>query len=300
VRWLRWSLVIAAVALVVLASPAVADEGEDQDEADATKDSNGNPVVTVWTDGDVHVPPGRRGSGSVTCEWFEPVDITMDPVDWQARRVGPRATGLVEGNWYFLRCTGGDGAIVREEWRQWTPADAAAMARELGIEAASELPLPYPTPHLSPDIDGEQLVGFPSWLWVDRAAWQTFEATASIPGLSATAVATPVRTRWDMGDDSDEMVCEGPGTPYDAGVADGAQSTECSHIFQWASVTAEDRAGVYDATVYVDWEIAWSATNGERGTLPATTRGTTFPARVIERQAVVCHGTGDDCPDADA
>ena len=291
-----WSLVVAAMALTVTASPASADEGDDQDEVDATKDSNGNAVVTVWSDGGVHVPPGRRGSGSVTCAWFDPVDIGMEPVDWQARRVGAQATELVEENWYFLRCTGADGVVVREEWRQWTPADAAAMARELGIEAASELAVPYPTPHLSPPIDGEQLVGLPSWLWVDPGSWRTLEATASIPGLSATAVATPVRTRWDMGDDSDEVVCEGPGTPYDASVSDGAQSTACSHIFQWASVTAEDQAGGYEATVSIDWDIAWTATNGEAGTLPATTRATAFPVRVVERQAVVCHGTGDDCP----
>ena len=254
-------------------------------------------MVTVWSDGDVHLPAGRRGSGSVTCEWFEPVDIEMEQVDWQARRVGPQATELVEDNWYFLRCTGGDGVVVREEWRQWTPADAAAMARELAIEAAAELPVPYPSPAMSPAIDGEQLVGFPSWLWVDPASWRALEATASIPWLSATAVATPVRARWDMGDESGEVVCDGPGTPYDPVGADAGQSTDCKHIFQWASVTAEDQAGAYDATVYIDWDIAWTATNGEQGSLPVTTRGTTFPVRVIERQAVVCHGSLDDCPD---
>ena len=289
---------MALVAAAMFAGPAAAEDSPFS--ADATKAPNGDPVVTVWRDGGVHVPPGRRGSGAVTCEWFEPVDIGMEPVDWQSRRVGPQATGLVEDNWYFLRCTGGDGTVVREEWRQWTPADAAAMARELGIEAASELPVPYPTPHLSPSLDGEQLVGFPSWLWVDPASWQTLEATASIPGLSATAVATPVRTRWDMGDESAEVVCDGPGTPYDPAIAEGAQSTECSHIFQWASVTAADQAGAYDATVFIDWEIDWTATNGEAGTLEAITRATTFPVRAVEHQAVVCHGAGDGCPDPDA
>ena len=53
-----------------------------------------------------------------------------------------------------------------------------------------------------------------------------------------------------------------------------------AHVFQWASVTADDRAGVYDATVYIDWDITWTATNGESGVLPATSRGTTFPLRV--------------------
>lgn len=256
-------------------------------------------MVTVWSGGDSHLPPGRRGSGSVQCTWFEQALIEQEPVDWRSARVGPPAQELVEGNWYFLRCTAADGTMVREEWRQWTLADAAAMARELAIEAAAELPVPHPSPAMSPAIDGEQLVGFPSWLWVDPGSWQTIEATASIPWLSATAVATPVRTRWDMGDDSDEVVCEGPGTPYDLSIDDEAQSTDCKHIFQWASVTAEEQSGIYDATVYVDWDIAWSATNGESGVLEATTRGTTFPVRVIERQAVVCQGSLDECPELD-
>ena len=295
-RGLRWSIVAAIICLTVVTHPAAADEGA-EDGADTTKDSQGNPVVTVWSDGDVHVPPGRRATGSVECRWFEQAVVDQEEVDWQSARPGPVAHALIEGDWYFLRCTSGDGTVVREEWRQWTPADAAAMARELGIEAAAELPVPYPHPQLSPAIDGEQLVGFPSWMWVDPDSWHAVEATASIPGLSATAVARPVHTRWDLGDDSDEVVCEGPGTAYDLTADEQAQSTDCSHVFQWASVTAEDRAGVYDATVYIDWDIAWTATNGESGVLPATSRGTTFPVRVIERQAVVCQGNLEDCPD---
>ncbi len=77
----------------------------------------------------------------MNCEWYDLVIIDKDLVDVQAR-VGRQATELVEGSWSFLTCTAGDGSVVRAEWRQWTPADAAAMAGELGIEATVDVPVP--------------------------------------------------------------------------------------------------------------------------------------------------------------
>lgn len=295
----RWSIAATVVVLVCLAGPTrPAGADRSRDSADATQDSQGNPIVTVRTDGDVHLPEGRRGSGSVVCGWFE-LEVEYQPIEFREEWQGPPAQELVEDAFYYLLCTAGDGTEVRREIRQWTPADAAAMARELAIEAAAELAVPYPRPAMSPAIEGEQLVGFPSWLWVDPTSWQTVTATASIPGLTATAIATPVRTRWDMGDDTDEIVCEGPGTPYDPTVDDDAQSTDCEHIFQRASVTTDDPAGAYETTVYIDWDISWTADNGESGALDATTRGTTFSLQVTERQAIVCHGTLDQCPHLD-
>jgi hypothetical protein len=47
--------------------------------------------------------------------------------------------------------------------------------------------------------------------------------------------------------------------------------------------------------VSIDWTITWSATNGQGGALPGTSRGTSFPVPVAERQAVVCYGGRDDC-----
>ncbi|MGH2476640.1 MAG: hypothetical protein ACRDIL_15385, partial [Candidatus Limnocylindrales bacterium] len=74
---------------------------------------------------------------------------------------------------------------------------------------------------------------------------------------------------------------------------DDAQSTDCKHTYQ--HVSAGEPSGTYAATVAVDWAITWSATNGQGGTLPGTSRGTSFPVPVAERQAVLCYGGPDDC-----
>jgi hypothetical protein len=261
--------------------------------ADATTTPLGDPVVVAMTELDAPTVPGRRGTGTVTCTWYDLASVeegggvipqTGAPVD--------AAVGLVEGQWYELQCTNSDGVIVRRGWRQWTPRDAAILANELAIEAARELPLPHPRPALSPAMGLNQLVGLPTWLWLEDGTWQTLSATASVPGLSATATATPTRAVWDMGD-GETVTCEGPGTAYDMTKPDNAQSTDCKHVYQYDS--ADEPGGAYDVTVSVDWTVTWGATNGQGGTLPGTTRGTTFPVPVTQRQAVVCYGAPDNC-----
>jgi hypothetical protein len=283
--------------MLAAAAPASAGGQDTAGSADATKDAHGNPVVIAMSDLDKPALPGRRGTGTVTCVWFE--NAVHDPVgdgDPVGRQPGSPvdwSVGLVEDDWYFLHCTNADGVVVREGWRQWTPADAQTLATELAYEAARELPIPYPRPALSPAIGTDQLVGLTTWLWIESGTWRPLDATAAVPGLSATATATPTTVTWDMGDGT-TVTCDGPGTPYNAAIGDDAQSTDCSHTYIH---TSDDQAdGAYAATVTIEWGIAWTATNGQAGTLPSTSRTTTFSVPVTERQAVVCYGASS-CDD---
>ena len=62
--------------------------------------------------------------------------------------------------------------------------------------------------------------------------------------------------------------------------------------------TADEDDGVYHAAVTVTWAVEWTATGGwGGGSLPDATRTTTFDLTVTELQAVVCHGSLDDCPE---
>ncbi len=88
--------------------------------------------------------------------------------------------------------------------------------------------------------------------------------------------------------DGETITCDGPGTPYDPAVADEAQSTACSHVYQDTSVDEPD--GRYAASVTVEWSVDWGSSTGATGTLADASRTTTFALTVTERQAVVSYG----------
>jgi hypothetical protein len=264
-----------------------------QDSADATQDAQGNPTVVAMSQLDRPSLRGKRATGVVTCTWFEPSEASV--LDTSRALPGPPVkpgVALVDNRYYYRHCANGDGETVYRGWTVWTAAEAQVLASDLAYEAARELQLPHPRPALSPAIGTDQLVGLATWLWLEPGSWQTLDATASVPGLSATATATPIEVRWDMGDGT-TVTCDGPGIAYDPSQDDDAPSTDCSHTYQHVSAGQPD--GAYAATVSIDWAIEWRATNGEGGTLPGTSRGTSFAVPVAQRQAVVCYGGPDAC-----
>jgi hypothetical protein len=284
---------LAVVFGVVTPEQALAGGIDGGTGADATQDAHGNPTVVAMSELDRPDQPGRRATGVVTCTWFEPSESTQfDATKALPGPPVPPSSALVDDHVYYRACENGDGEVVFRGWTRWTAAEIEVLAADLAYEASRELPLPYPHPVLSPAIGADQLVGLPTWLWLEPGSWATLDATASVPGLSATAMATPTRVRWDMGDGT-VVTCDGPGIAYDPARDDDVQSTDCKHTYE--HVSAGEPSGAYPATVSIDWAITWSATNGQGGTLPATSRGTSFPVPVGERQAVVCYGGPDDC-----
>lgn len=213
------------------------------------------------------------GGGRLNCSLRDFVPTEFGAVVGVA---ADRAT-LVENNFYWLICTNASGETVVQRGFQWVPGTTIIGAAELADRAVRELPIRYATPQTSPAIAIDHLVGIDTWMWVDPAFWQPVSATAGIPGLAVTATATPERVEWDMGDGT-VVTCDGPGTPFDDALPEAVQSTDCSHLFQ-------DR-GAYTASATVTWTIAWTATDGDSGTLADVERTTQFPLRVVERQAV--------------
>jgi hypothetical protein len=192
------------------------------------------------------------------------------------------------GSWYVWKCiTAGtkDALYHPPLWianGQPLPGAAPAQAPSpaaLALMARNELHLPTPTIAANPP--GEQLVSLPTWLWL-AGGWAPLSATASVPGVSVTAVATPTSVRWSMGDGS-TVTCTGAGTPYHVGRDPNASSPDCGHVYRRSSAGQVGQA--FSVTATVHWMVSWAGA-GQRGTFPDMTTTGNAAFRVAESQAL--------------
>jgi hypothetical protein len=121
-----------------------------------------------------------------------------------------------------------------------------------------------------------QIAFVASWVWLDAATWTSHTATASVPGLSVTATATPVRLTLST-EDGDPVVCKGAGTPWTPQADPEAASPTCGHTYT--------RQGRYTLTATVTWNVTWVG-GAESGNVPALTTVSTLPVDVVEPQAL--------------
>lgn len=264
----------ALIALMVLsiATPSIAGAQADEKLGgykDSHQAADGTVTLVAERDGSVRQP--RTGGGRLDCRVHD-LQTDVTPL-----AVGAEAVGLEEGIGYWLLCDDAGGERVVSRLFTYEPGVAAISPEELAARARSQLPLAYPEPQTSPAVALDQIVGIDTWMWIDPAAWQPISATASIPGLSITATATPESMTWDMGDGT-VVSCDGPGTPYDETRPEAEQSTDCSHLYQ--------ARGAYTATATITWSISWSSSDGGGGQLADASRTTEFTMSVAERQAI--------------
>ena len=244
-------------------------------------------------------PDGRvGGSGAGRAAPQRPIDclvIELDPSTEGIGSVTPglqnadveRADAVVEGGRYYQECWYVDTGdlFYADVWDQGPPGQPGVNPRVLAQSALSREPFTVPVPGMAPAMDGEQITGLPTWLWLDPSNWAPIEAEASAAGVSVTVTATPVRVEWDMGDGT-VVECDGPGVVWNP---DGPNpdDTDCSHVFQDTSVDEPD--GRYAGSVSIVWSIAWQANTGESGTLPEGRSSSPFSLLVNEMQAVVTY-----------
>ncbi|WP_257231871.1 hypothetical protein [Streptomyces sp. Rer75] len=197
-----------------------------------------------------------------------------------------------DGAWYVYKCDAGGTRDALYRPPVWIPdgpqADGGppAAPAALAEQARSQLRLPSPKIKASPA--DEQLVTLPTWLWLERDAWRKVTATASVPGVSVTAVARPTSVEWSMGDGGSE-VCHGPGTPYRSSEASRQDanprkpSPDCGYTYHSSSAEQPDNAYRVSATMH--WSVTWSGA-GESGAFPGLTATSNALFRVTESQAV--------------
>jgi hypothetical protein len=188
------------------------------------------------------------------------------------------------GGWYMVLCSP-DGKDPFSHGPVFVPdgADAVVSAAELSRIARARLRLPAPRIAASPA--GEQLVNLPTWLWLS-GGWAPVSATASVPGVAVTAVATPTSAVWSMGDGA-VVRCAGPGTAFGAGVDPASASPDCGYTYR--SSSARQPGQVFPIGVTVYWTVTWSGA-GQSGTFADLTTSSSTSVRVAEAQALNSRG----------
>lgn len=192
-----------------------------------------------------------------------------------------------EGALYEGRCAWpGNPADVYDyvlTWFATSPPGTPVTPAQLAQRAVYSMTLRGADIQLAPPRSVMGLVGLPMWLWtsVGPTTWGPNSATASVPGLSVTAVARATKIVWDMGDGT-SVTCRGPGTAYTPAAGSGASPT-CGHTYRRSSASRPGH--VYPITATTTWSITWSG-GGESGAL-SRTRTSATTVRVGELQVLV-------------
>jgi hypothetical protein len=227
-------------------------------------------------------PADPQPSGGATCT--DNADCTVH-AGRPGSRPGPRhspgntdpGTGPVEpplqGCIDATICT-----LPDQPGQQGQPADPVRTAQE----QFAKLPITGPRIGTAPQQGGSGLVGLPVWLWTDVTAttWGPYTASATVPGLTVTAVATATRITWNMGDGR-QVVCRNPGTRYTARYGNTASPT-CG--YRYAHSSRSQRNGAYTITGTTAWVIHWAG-GGQAGVINQT-RQTQTTVRIDELQVV--------------
>lgn len=258
-----------------------------------TVTAHGPGSSTGGADGGSHSGSGRapQSSGTasspsaVTC-----IDDPISPTPQQLAAFGTPSPPSGKGHWVIVECTvaniPGINATLRWQADGAPPLPAPAV---LAAQAESKLVLAKPVVDSSPAADLPQVVQLPTWAWMPKAQWVPISATASVPGESVTATATPVELAFSWGDGT-SSVCQGLGTPYVSGSSNPSQpSPTCGHSYHVTSAAAPGQQ--FQVTATLTWKVAWAG-GGAAGTFPDLTTTTTFHWTVEQVQSVLVQGGG--------
>lgn len=171
---------------------------------------------------------------------------------------------------------------------RWLPViTPEIVANDLWVELSGTLPVPAiasdPAAGVNAIIDVPVFVEVTNWTG-------TLNPTRCEAGFCVTVTVTPTLVYQPGEPGAPAVSCAGSGTRYDPdgpGIDEQAAAPgACAYTYQQRTGTA-DRPDAWPASVSVTWEITWSSTAGNGGSLPAVTRTTAVPRGVDEVQTVV-------------
>lgn len=243
---------------------------------------------------DVATPGGPGSSRGVrgsterpTCYWVTVQDdLSQDPTIWIDFGLTPPPEGA-EVVWQSWECTDGSPAFNFRWVLAATPENLASVARGRLVGV-----LPQPAVRSSPAVGTASIVDVP--VFVEVTNWTgTTSASECAGGLCVTVTASPSLSFSPGEPGSSPLACAGSGTRYDPegpppeeqAAAPGA----CAYAYRLRT-GAEGRPGAWPGSVSVTWTLAWSASSGASGALPAVTRSSSLPRAVEEVQTVVVGG----------
>ena len=302
--WRRGLLAIGGVATALLLGNAVPARADFGDPVNCVVDPT-NPACVIQIS-DPGGTGGGGGSGSSGCRNYrgEAIPCNIPGKGWyggdgcwykRAEGTDLELAELLGGkvdppaSWYVGSC----GDPLTNFW----PAGLTRLrvfGSDPGIEllaqeAIRHLNLPRPQIRLNPDSSprdqsrqaAPQVVFVPTWMWIDSAVWSPRSATASIAGLSVTAVGAPTKVTWSTGDQH-TITC-GQGTAWKPGTDPMASSPDCGHTYSAPSRNAP--GGKYTVTATITWHVTWSG-GGASGTEPALTSTASVPVQVVDAPAL--------------
>ncbi len=285
---IRTAVIVSVLAVALCVSrPAWAalgnfDPGENSDSAKARTDTTLSEILTMVESGTPIEKP--TGTGAVDpCTWY-PGSLVNYLINSKepSRRVD--ADGI-SSTLYARMCPGAEIT-----WYWIRAADPKQLVTAATVQARSRLPTPRGV--FSPDVThgGRAIVHVPVWFAVDVTQWAPISAVAAVPGLSATVTAKPDRLELDPGDGSPAVSCAGPGQVLAPGTDVSSHAPACSYRYLDASTVASN-GHAWRAQLHLHWQITWTATNGDGGTLDPIITTTAYDIPVGEIQALENAGT---------
>ena len=268
------------------------------------------------SDGGTTTSSSSSGGASVrpAC-WYEPKKTGAEAAEEERRRataknspeggklIFPDAPGEEDalahaadnGQWYRMRCDASteEGRARSKElmfsskaWK-WVPegqpapepvVDPVTLVRAALEAAAIPAPSVETNPRITTDdgVEGAAVVGVDTWVWAasDTPSHVEVRATAGSTSVSVSAdagglslSAPRARTR-----------CTGWGIPWQEGASREGDS-DCVVVFTRS-------AAHVPLTVSATYDITWTSTNGQSGTLDALTTTTTLDLPVAEIQTI--------------
>lgn len=222
----------------------------------------------------------RVGTGSdtqvVSCVfqggwWVDRQQCYVKILQPQPPKSDPVWLGQATGGIYMCVALGADATyLTRFFWALTQPpeiptVDPAALARQ-AVAALNLQPIRIGmVPEDKPGAVG--IVGMPVWMWVDEPDPRTYGPatnTATDGALSVSITAKVSSTRWDMGD-GQVVTCRTAGSIYEDRF--GKQmSPDCGYRYS--------SQGSYTIRAVTTWDIAWTASTGQAGSIPLTLTAT--------------------------
>jgi hypothetical protein len=229
-----------------------------------------------------HAKPRPATSGATTCTATDPNTgksvtgpITATPVVPQPANAAP---GMV---YKHISC---GGFYLHDEW---VAESGSAAAGTSPADVVKQITFPQPHIHLNPDASRDQLVGLPTWMWVDPTDIGTVGdgAVAQNAVASQTVIASLTATdvEWDMGDGT-TVTCTGADATTDPRPSG---KSNCTHTYARSSAPRSDHQGdTYMVTATTTWSGSYTVDGQPGGVLGPITITSRAPVHVAEAQSI--------------
>ena len=257
------TLAAAFVALVVLATPAGADEKDPVSDVETVPEGVRVTVIRAGGEQVVRSVSGGGAGAREGCHWTLTYVPDLDDVTY-GMSAGPKPHP--DARLALLLC---DGSIVQPIWVAPNDVvDLDAAARDEAERYIEDVLVPVVGIGVNPAAQG--LVGLDSWFWIDGFNGRVTAAPITAFGLTIEVRMSSGRVTWDFGDGTVE---EGDlGRPY-------PEESTVRHVHQ--------HDGTFTITATIDLVPEYRVDGGPWVTLPNLQAVATTDHDVQERQAVV-------------